>query len=112
MRFKIHSAVLYTNEKDQETADEHPWRIFLESLSNSNDIAWAHLNYSSNLEDAVSPLNTWLDADQEPLTVNSFPFFMYVKFNLDNPNARYKVIVHKSLDELKSDQFILNYKTP
>lgn len=80
-------------------------RQYVNSLTNTPT---RDLNYNSaNLEEVIAPFNSWLNVEDERLTVNSFPFVVYRK--IDSKKTFIELVVHRTLESLKADQFLIDY---
>lgn len=106
MAIVVYDVALYTIDHIYNWG-QCEWRKHLDSLSN---IKYKNLNYNStpDLQTVIDPINSWLDVEQEPLTVNSFPFVIYHQIDTqDTTNS--KLIIHRTLNELVNDSAINNF---
>jgi len=105
MALVVFDLSLYTKDHINDW-DKCEWRQYLNSLPN---IQYKDLGYyGANLEDTVAPINTWLDADEELFTPESFPFVIYQLLDTTN-TAGYRLVYHRTLESLKNDEVLKNY---
>jgi len=73
---KIDTITLYTYE-DENVDQGYHLRTFLAN----NNIEFQHLHYNTdaNKKDILSPLNTWIDPNDEEVDLTDFPFIIFRK---------------------------------
>jgi hypothetical protein len=73
---KIDTITLYTYE-DENVDQGYHLRTFLAN----NNIEFQHLHYNrdANKKDILSPLNSWIDPNDEEVDLNDFPFIIFRK---------------------------------
>lgn len=105
MAIVVYDVALYTSDHFYDWG-QCEWRKYLNSLTN---IKYKDLNYNGgDLQGVIDSLNSWFDVDQEPLTINSFPFVIYHQIDTQD-TTKTNLIVHRNLDDLKNDSAIINF---
>lgn len=99
MAIVLEEICLYSNTPVSEIAD-CPWRNYLDSLG----YPWRDLVYydEPGAEATVQALSSWVSADRK-LYVTDFPFVMYKRYDTDVSRQYPDIIIHKTIDSLKSD---------
>lgn len=100
MAVVINELTFYTNLVPNLPRDK-PWTDYLNTLP----LNWTELNYWNyeGAEATIQALNTW-DLSS-PLTMDDYPFVLYKKYETNKPP---KIIVHKTIEDLKADTDLLN----
>lgn len=105
MAIVVYDVALYTTDHMYDWG-QCEWRKYLNSLTN---IKYKNLNYhSGDKQGVVDALNTWFDVDHIPLTIDSFPFVIYNQIDTQD-TTRAKLILHRTLDDLKNDTILSNF---